>query len=125
MIVPIVAGIGALVVALVVVSRGISRRRDAARQDLERELAEVGHHDIMDLVREEAAEIGLERIPGADDVDLVTRLRVWHRDEAIRTACPDPSRLRFVRDADDPTEAQLHLEVVKEDSPSDAAPPTA
>lgn len=50
---------------------------------------------IEDLVAEEAAELGVDVIPGADEVALGVRLRVWKRDRPDLGDCPD-HRLHFV-----------------------------
>ena len=104
MIAALVVGLGAVLVVLFVVSRAMGRRRELARESLEAEKAALRERDIMDLVMEEAEDIGLDGIPGADGVDVVVRLRVWHRDAHVRELCPDPSLLRFVLFPDAPAE---------------------
>ncbi len=49
---------------------------------------------IEDLVREEAAELGVDKIGGADLVPLHVRLRVWKRDRPELEDCPD-DQLRY------------------------------
>ena len=87
-----------LFVVLGVLARSSSRRKKEAQADLEREKAELSTPDILELVRQEAAESGVDQIPGADDVDLTVRLQAWRRDEYVRSACPDTTLLRFVLD---------------------------
>ena len=86
----------ALFAVLGILARTSSRRKKEAQADLEREKAELKTPDILELVRQEAEDAGLDEIPGADEVDLTVRLRVWQRDEHVRSACPDRSKLRFV-----------------------------
>ncbi len=81
---------------LLAVSRMGSQRRRVAREDLAREQSELVSPDILSLVREEAIELGVDRIPGADELDITIRLRVWHRDSEVREDCAGtPQRLRF------------------------------
>jgi hypothetical protein len=94
----IVASIIAVLVIMVIVTRNSARVKREAREDLKREMEAMPHRDIMDLVLEEAAETGVDRIEGGDGIELPVRLQVWHRDAAVRTACPDPEMLRFVID---------------------------
>ena len=94
--VTVVLVIVVLFVVLGVLARSSSRRKKEAQADLEREKAELQTPDILELVRQEAAESGVDEIPGADGVDLSVRLRVWQRDEHVRSICPDPTLLRFV-----------------------------
>lgn len=86
----------ALFAVLGILARTSSRRKKEAQADLEREKAELKTPDILELVRQEAEDARLDEIPGADEVDLTVRLRVWQRDEHVRSACPDRSKLRFV-----------------------------
>jgi len=92
----IVVGLVAVVVVLWVVTRNSARMKKEARDDLKREMEALPSRDIMDLVREEAAETGVAEIPGADGVEIPVRLKVWHRDAAVRAACPDRALLSFV-----------------------------
>jgi hypothetical protein len=91
----VIAGIIAVVVVLVIVTRNSARVKREAKEDLKREMEALPARDIMDLVKEEAAETGVDEITGGEGVDLPVRLQVWHRDEAVREACPDLSMLRF------------------------------
>jgi hypothetical protein len=50
---------------------------------------------IHELVAAEAAELGVDQIPGADDVLLGVRLKVWKRDHEVAEPC-DPALWRFV-----------------------------
>lgn len=113
-VITVVVVIVALFVVLGLLSRTSSRRKKEAQADLEREMAELQTPDILELVRQEAAETGVAEIPGADDVDLPVRLRVWRRDEHVRSICPDASKLRFVLAPDvapeGATEDDLELE---------------
>lgn len=42
---------------------------------------------ILDIVREEAEDLGVNDVPGGEGLDIPVKLKVWHRDEAIREAC--------------------------------------
>jgi len=74
---------------------------------------------LDELVREEAEELGVDRIPGADDVPLGIRLRVWKRDHELRGPC---ERWQFVIasgvDAHAATADQIRLECRKADEDS-------
>ncbi|HHC07515.1 MAG TPA: hypothetical protein ENK55_02190 [Actinobacteria bacterium] len=123
MIVGIVAGAVAFVVVLVVVARATKRQRDLARKSLEEEKAKIGRWDIMALVDEEVRELGLADIPGAEGIGPAVLLKVWHRDVAIRRACPDPARLRYVVADDAPAEPDVdHVRLDFEDSGGSATP---
>jgi hypothetical protein len=43
---------------------------------------------LMDLVREEMAELGIEDIPGHEDISGPVLLKVYRRDEQVRQRCP-------------------------------------
>lgn len=43
---------------------------------------------LMDLVREEIADLGIEDIPGHEDISGPTLLKVYRRDERVREQCP-------------------------------------
>ena len=94
-VITVVLVVGGLLVLLAVLSRSASRRKEEAKADLEREKAELQTPDIFELIRQEAAETGVEEIPGADGVELTIRLRVWQRDEEVRETSPGPAELRF------------------------------
>lgn len=61
---------------------------------------------IEDLVAEEAAELGVDVVPGADQVALGVRLKVWKRDRPGLDECP-PHGLHFVVTALDPARATV------------------
>lgn len=94
-VVTVVLVLVALFAVLGILARTSSRRKKEAQADLEREKAELKTPDILELVRQEAEDARLDEIPGADEVDLTVRLRVWQRDEHVRSVCPDRSKLRF------------------------------
>ena len=50
---------------------------------------------VMDLVRAEIEETGVERIPGHEGLTGPVMLKVFRRDAAVREGCPDEA-LRFV-----------------------------
>lgn len=62
---------------------------------------------IEDLIEEEAADLGLHDIPGGDGVASSVKLRVWHRDAAVRSSCSDGA-LHYELDAGtDPETADI------------------
>lgn len=96
MTIAVVAGMIAVLIILWIVTRNSARLKKEAREDLKREMEALPVRDIMDLVREEAEETGVNDIPGAEGVELPVRLQVYHRDAAVRAACPDRTLLTFV-----------------------------
>jgi hypothetical protein len=105
-----VAAIVAVVIALTVLSRASGRKKRMAREDLKREQEQVGHFDILELVRQELDETGAGDVPGGDGVDPTVLLRVWRRDQAVRDDCS--GGLRFVI-ADGVAPADAEVDVVK------------
>ena len=105
MIAAVFAGLIALVVALVVVSRMTGNRKKEAVASLEAEMEAVGQHSILDLVEEEIEDLNLRLISGADDLPPDVLLKVWSDSPAaVRSA--DRSALRYeVRDGVVPSEA--------------------
>jgi hypothetical protein len=68
-------------------TRSVPRRRE-----LKEQLAATPERppiDIHALVREEVADLGIDRVPGGDGVDLAVLLRVWRRDEAVHGQCAE------------------------------------
>jgi hypothetical protein len=135
MTVPIVAGLIAVLVILWLVTRNSARVKKEAREDLKREMESLPSRSIMDLVKEEAEETGVDVIPGAEGVDLPIRLKVWHRDAEVRESCPDPALLVFVlTEGVDPERAaaddlRLHFEgyvprPAEPEAPTPAAEPS-
>lgn len=70
-----------------ILTRSVPRRRELKQQLAATE--ERPPIDIHALVREEVADLGIERVPGSDGVDLAVLLRVWRRDEAIHQQCTE------------------------------------
>ena len=62
---------------------------------------------IEDLIEEEAADLGLNEIPGGEGVETSVKLRVWHRDASARSGCADGALHYEVDDGVEPAEAQL------------------
>jgi len=50
---------------------------------------------LMDLVRQEISELGIEQIPGADKISDPVALKVYKRDSAVRERCTHKD-IRFV-----------------------------
>lgn len=67
---------------------------------------------IEDLIEEEAADLGLNDIPGGEEVQTSVKLRVWHRDGSVRSGCSDGVLHYEVDVGIEPAEAefnQVHL----------------
>ena len=79
---------------------------------------------IEDLVAAEAADTGVNEIPGGADLDVSLKLRVYWRDEVVRRGCSD-GRLEFrIDDGIDPATAEtedVRIVCVR----GDATPPPA
>ena len=61
---------------------------------------------MFDLMLEEAAELGIDELPGADGLETPVKLKVWKRDAAVRENCS--GILRYEVDAQvDPAAASL------------------
>lgn len=76
-----IVGIGvAFLVVMVMLSRMGRHRKQQAIDDLERERDAVKPPDILQLVREEVAELGIDKIEGADGIDPSVLLQVYRRD---------------------------------------------
>lgn len=50
---------------------------------------------IQELVAEEIRDTGADRIPGSEGIESPVLLKVWHRDEHVRTGCA-AGALRYV-----------------------------
>ena len=61
---------------------------------------------MFDLMMEEATELGIEEIPGGDDLEMPVRLKVFHRDEGVRATCRGQIRY-VVADGVDPALATV------------------
>ncbi len=71
---------------------------------------------IEDLIEEEAADLGLNDIPGGQGIETSVKLRVWHRDASIRSGCTDGALHYEVDDGVEPADAELaqvHLRCTK------------
>jgi hypothetical protein len=111
-------GVGILIVAIAVsltLGRMFLKRNEwvdekpKAKQHQKIQQFEPEHAtpSIEDLIEEEAADLGLNDIPGGDGVETSVKLRVWHRDSAVRSGCADGT-LRYEVDAGvEPADAEL------------------
>ena len=61
---------------------------------------------ILDIVREEAEDLGVNDVPGGEGLEIPVKLKVWHRDEAIREACDGDVRYEVAADVP-PAEATV------------------
>lgn len=83
---------------------------------------------IEDLVAAEAAETGVNDIPGGDGLDVSLKLRVYWRDEVVRSGCEDGMLEFRIEDGIDPATAETEdvrlvcvrngIEQAKPDDPS-------
>lgn len=97
------------VLILFVLGVFLSRRQRATKlaaiEDLQKEKEAIAAVSLRDLAEEEARDLGLPEIEGADDVPLVVLLKVWRNAAHVREACPH-ERLRYViREGVVPSEA--------------------
>lgn len=76
--------VGAIVAVRLFAGRGPSRRE--LKQEIEKAHERVPK-DIRDIVHEEVVDLGIDRMPGGEGVDLAVLLRVWKRDASIREGC--------------------------------------
>ena len=101
-VIPLLALLGSIVLAFVLLARARSRAKPeppesgvqvpASASKRQRRIIEKldpvpDIPTVMDLVRAEVEELGLEEIPGAAELPRPVLLKVYRRDEAIRMAC--------------------------------------
>ena len=79
-----------------------SRRRERILEKLE-PLPEIP--TVMDLVREEVAETGVENIPGHEGLTGPVMLKVFRRDQAVRDRCTHDGYTFVVAEGVEPSEA--------------------
>lgn len=110
MIVGIVGGVVAVIVAFVMVGRMQSTKKKEAIADLAREREELHTPDIIELVQEEVDDAGLGELPGAEGIDPTVLLKVWKRD---RYGCADGQGRYVISDdvaPEDATEDSVSFE---------------
>ncbi len=61
---------------------------------------------VMDLVRQEISELGIDKREGAAGLPGPVMLKVYRRDEAIRKACPNDDWRFVVADGVEPSDAE-------------------
>ncbi len=76
--------VGAIVAVRLFAGKGPSRRE--LKEQIEKAHERVPK-DIRDIVKEEVVDLGIDRMPGGDGIDLGVLLRVWKRDTSIREGC--------------------------------------
>lgn len=79
----------------VVLSRRQSERKREAIADLQREKESLGPVSIQALAEEEAADLGLAGIRGADGIPPVVLLKVWKGSTSTVEQCPSRDQLRY------------------------------
>lgn len=90
----------------VVLSKRQSERKREAIKDLQREKEALGPVSIQALAEEEAAELGLSRIAGAEDIPTVILLKLWKSNAVLVERCPSRDQLRYqVTEGVDPAQA--------------------
>lgn len=90
----IVVGIGvSLLVVMFLLSRMGRNRKQEAIADLEREREATKAPDIIELIREEISDLGIDDIDGGDGIDPSILLQVYRRDVVN---CEDGATRRFV-----------------------------
>jgi hypothetical protein len=85
-----------------------SRRQERIMEKLE-PLPEIP--TVMDLVREEVAETGVENIPGHEGLTGPIMLKVFRRDQAVRDRCTHDGYAFVIAEGVEPSEA-LEADVV-------------
>jgi hypothetical protein len=107
MIIVAIALLIAFVVTGVVLGRQTSNRKKEAIESLKAEKAALRSVSILDLAREEIEELGLDRIPGTEDLATDVILKVW-KDAGQEIRDCDRSELRYViADGIDPHQASV------------------
>jgi len=93
----VVAGIIVFVVVAVVLARQSSSRKKMAIASLKAEQEKVGHYDILSLVDQEVADLGLRTIEGSEGLGPDILLKVWREsDQRIRDTGLDHLRYEVV-----------------------------
>lgn len=93
----------AFLVVMVLLSRMGRTRKRQALEDLEKEREAFKPPDILELVRQEVVELGLDQLEGAEGIDPSVLLQVYRRDE---DNCEEGATKRFVvADGVDPANA--------------------
>jgi hypothetical protein len=112
----------------VILSRRQSERKKEAIEDLQREKEALAPLSIQALAEEEAADLGLDLIQGAEGIPPVILLKVWKRDSGVVEQCQSNDLLRYqVKVGIDPalaTEPDVNL-VCDGESTQPLAPATA
>ncbi|MFQ5555257.1 MAG: hypothetical protein ACE5GC_07810 [Acidimicrobiia bacterium] len=123
----IAIAIVALLVALVLVFGRLQGAREALKTDAEpaerksrrqRKLDQIRATNpmpepksIFDIMMEEATDLGVDDVPGAQGLELPVKLKVWKRDTAIRQEWPGAFRYEIAPgvDAASATPDDVHL----------------
>ncbi len=79
----------------VFLSRRQAETKRQAIQDLQREKEALGPVNVKALAEEEAAELGLAGIRGAEGIPPVVLLKVWKSSSAIVERCASKDQLRY------------------------------
>ncbi|GMQ86715.1 MAG: hypothetical protein BMS9Abin07_2307 [Acidimicrobiia bacterium] len=83
----------AFLTVMILLSRMGRNRKQQAITDFERERDATKTPDILQLVRDEVAELGIDKIDGSEDINPSVLLQVFRRDEGN---CEDDGSYRFV-----------------------------
>ena len=77
---------------------------------------------MFDIMMEEASELGIAEIPGGDGLEMPIKLKVFHRDEAVREGCSGEVRY-VVADGTDPKHATVdEVRLVCDETPQPSQP---
>lgn len=70
---------------------------------------------MFDLMIQEADELGVNDIPGGEGLEVPVKLKVWRRDEAVRTGCETGVRFQILAGVDPQTATEDHVQLVCDD----------
>jgi hypothetical protein len=79
----------------VALSRRQSERKREAIKDLQREKEALGPVSVQALAEEEAADLGLAGVAGAQGIPAVILLKVWKSNASVVDRCPSKDQLRY------------------------------
>lgn len=76
---------------------------------------------IVDLMHEEAAELGIDELPGAHGLETPVKLKVWRRDAAVRENCSGVVRYEVHAEVDPAAAGLDDVRLVCDDSTGEEA----
>lgn len=95
----------------------VERPKRQSRRDRKLEAFRAANPDpvlptMFDLMMEEAQELGVNDIPGGEDLEVPIKLKVWRRDEAKRTNCAGGVRFEIQPGIDPTSATEDHVRLV-------------